>query len=129
MMTKFSSIVRWSFAVVFSAGLAGPLAVAVELIETPSVEQWRARYEGGTEGVERGTRLKIIVNRQNIVCETARRRHSETFTIPASKVTKVSQEVGFRSLPENCLETMACRQPSDRVQASTGPRGCVLPAS
>jgi protein TonB len=62
-----------------------PLA-AEQLSTPPRGEQWLLKYEGGTEWIDEGTRLKVAVGPEQIVVET---REGEAFSIPVSAITEV----------------------------------------
>ncbi len=96
---KFSFAVRRVVASLILTILTPPPPVAaIEARKPPPVKQWRVKYEEGTEGITHGTKMKVTLNKQEIVCETKGRGLAGTFAIPFTDIIEVTHDSEFRSL-------------------------------
>jgi hypothetical protein len=61
--------------------------------QTPQGVQFPMKYEEGTERVNKGTKMKVSVGRDKIICETGK---SAPFSIPVAAVTEISYDIKAR---------------------------------
>lgn len=65
-----------------------PPAVAQVKVALPG-KHWRVKYEAGTEPIKKGTKLKVTVGQEEIVCES---KQGFLFSIPVVGITEVSYD-------------------------------------
>jgi hypothetical protein len=83
--------------VLTTPALSLPLA-AFPIEQASRRTQWRVKYEEGTEEIDKGTKMTVTVNKQNIVGETGKRDKTERLVIPVGNVSKITYSVEFRPL-------------------------------
>ncbi len=77
---------------VVSLAVPSPLS-AQKVKQTAQGKQFQMKYGGGTEPVKKGTKMKVTVGKERIVCETGK---MAPFSIPVADVVEVSYNTKSR---------------------------------
>jgi hypothetical protein len=90
-LRQFTIPVLIIFLLSSSLTIVGRAAVSQK--QTPQGNQWPTKYEDGTEAVEKGTKMKVTVGKERIICEAGKRA---PFSILVATVTEVSYDTKSR---------------------------------
>jgi hypothetical protein len=85
----------------FSA--AQPASAQPSTASAPAVlasRSWQVRYMGGPAGLARGTKVRVHINRDRVVYQSATGRKKDAFFIPTPEVSDVSGELIAGTLAE-----------------------------